>query len=210
MADRFYNREVLLHTNLSPETYCLPLKVQTASIPIKTKKLPYGYLALLFSFAWAMVAGAGTVVLGAGAWAMVAGAAIVVAGAGAMVALVAGVELWAGAMLALAAWAVLGVWAGAGLGPGAGVVALCIAGIIAKTHRQRGFSLSFAVGLSLATTASGISLGIGFKLGLLNPLVMLAVAGTSLPLAAMMIYPPLRRARLVAKYRKSEQQLIKP
>ncbi len=108
---------------------------------------------------------------------MVAGAAIVVAGAGVMVALA------------------------------AGVVALHIAGIILETHRQRGFSLSFAVGFSLATTASGISLGIGFKLGLLNPLVMLAVAGTSLPLAAMMIYPTLRRARLVAKYRKSEQQL---
>lgn len=210
MADRHYSREVLLHTNSSPETQCLAIQVQTAAIPIKTKKLPYGSLVMLLLFAWAMVASAGTVAVGAGVWAMVLGAGVVVAGTGALAALTTGVDPWVGALAALASWAGFGVWAGAGLIAGAGVVGLCVAGIVIKIHRQRGFGLSFAIGISFLTTVLGISLGMGFKLGLLNPLVVLAVAGTTLPLAAMMIYPPLRQARLVAKYRQSEQQRLEP
>lgn len=210
IADKLYCREVLLHTNAFPEVQRLLIQVQTAPIPLETKKLPYRFLLLLLLSSWFMVAGAGSMAIGVGIWAIVAGAGAVVAGAGALVALAFGADPLTGALPALVVWAGLGVWAGAGLITGAGVVSLCMAGILVKIHRKRGFSAIFASGISLLTTALGISLGVGFKFGFLNPLVVLAVAGTSLPLAIMMLYPPLRKGRLIARYRKSEDQLIKP
>lgn len=81
---------------------------------------------------------------------------------------------------------------------------------VAESCSQRGFSTSLAVGISLLTTALGISLGLWFKLGLLNPLLISTVLATGVPLAAMIFYPPLERKRLIANYRKLEQHLIKP
>lgn len=54
------------------------------------------------------------------------------------------------------------------------------------------------------------SLGIGFTIGFLNPSIILALAGTGLPLATMISYPLLRRRRIIAKYQQSQQHLIKP
>jgi len=56
----------------------------------------------------------------------------------------------------------------------------------------------------------GISLGISFTVGLLNPLIILALAGTGLPLATIIFYPILNRRRIIAKYQQSQQHLIKP
>jgi hypothetical protein len=85
---------------------------------------------------------------------------------------------------------------------GEGVAASCL---------NRGFSKTLACGVSILSGALGISLGIGFKLGFFNNLpVMSAVLGTSFPLAAMLLYPPLERARRIANYRKLEGHLIKP
>ena len=60
------------------------------------------------------------------------------------------------------------------------------------------------------TVGLGTSLGIGCIVGLLNPYILLALAGTGIPLVTWLSYPPLKRYRLIAKYRKSEQRLIKP
>ncbi|MDB9497851.1 serine/threonine protein kinase, partial [Nodularia spumigena CS-336/02] len=69
---------------------------------------------------------------------------------------------------------------------------------------------SIAIPLLLFTAGLGISGGIGCIVGLLNPYILLALSGTGLPLATMLLYPPLQRRRLIAKYRKSEERLIKP
>lgn len=81
---------------------------------------------------------------------------------------------------------------------------------VAESCLNRGFSKKLAFGVSLLSAALGVSLGIGLKLGFLHHLVMPAVIGTSLPLGMMILYPPLERVRRLSKYRKLEQNLIKP
>jgi hypothetical protein len=81
---------------------------------------------------------------------------------------------------------------------------------VAQNCLNRGFSKTLAVGVSLLSAALGISLGMGLKLGFFNQIVMSAVLCTSFPLAALILYPPLERARRIANYRKLEGHLIKP
>ena len=47
MADKVYHRQILLHTNSSPEVHALNIKLETAVLPIERKKTPYVWLALL-------------------------------------------------------------------------------------------------------------------------------------------------------------------
>ena len=58
------------------------------------------------------------------------------------------------------------------------------------------------------TSAVGISLGLGFKLGFF--FVIYGVLMTGLPLSWMMSYGTKERSRLIAQYHKSKQFLIKP
>lgn len=51
MANKTYERQILLCTNSLPETHCIDIKVNTAPIPIQNKKLPYTALGLLVLFA---------------------------------------------------------------------------------------------------------------------------------------------------------------
>jgi hypothetical protein len=51
MANKTFEREVLIHTNSQPETQVLNIKVKTAPVPIAQKKLPYFSLVLLVLFA---------------------------------------------------------------------------------------------------------------------------------------------------------------
>lgn len=81
---------------------------------------------------------------------------------------------------------------------------------ITQNCLQRGFSKTLAFWVSLLSAALGISLGIGWKLGFFNALVIFGFWGSSLPLATILLYPPLERARRIAKYRKLEGHLIKP
>ncbi|HBB35611.1 MAG TPA: serine/threonine protein kinase [Cyanobacteria bacterium UBA9273] len=81
---------------------------------------------------------------------------------------------------------------------------------VAETCVQRGFSKTLAFGVSLLSAALGISLGVGLKLGFVHGMVTGAILGTGLPLATMIVYPMLDRARRIAKYRKLEEHLIKP
>jgi serine/threonine protein kinase len=72
-----------------------------------------------------------------------------------------------------------------------------------------GDDISTVILLTL-TAGLGTSLGIGCIVGFFHPYILLALAGTGIALATMLFYPPLKRHRLIAKYRKSEQHLIKP
>ncbi|MBD2694226.1 serine/threonine protein kinase, partial [Anabaena catenula FACHB-362] len=64
--------------------------------------------------------------------------------------------------------------------------------------------------LLLLVTGFGASAGIGIIIGFLNPLILLALTGTSLPTLAMLFYSPISHRQLIAKYRQSEESLIKP
>jgi hypothetical protein len=64
--------------------------------------------------------------------------------------------------------------------------------------------------LLLLVTGFGASAGIGIIVGFLNPLILLALTGTSLPTLAMLLYSPISHRQLIAKYRQSEKSLIKP
>ena len=48
MADKLYKRQLFLHTNGYPKTHTLPLKVQTASMPIERRKSSYTNLIWAF------------------------------------------------------------------------------------------------------------------------------------------------------------------
>lgn len=69
---------------------------------------------------------------------------------------------------------------------------------------------SFTTVLILLTLGFGASVGTGIIAGFLNPLILLALTGTSLPTLSMLLYSPLKTRRLITKYRQCEESLIKP
>lgn len=69
---------------------------------------------------------------------------------------------------------------------------------------------SFTTVLILLTLGFGASAGTGIIMGFLNQFILLALTGTSLPALSMLLYSPLKRRRLITKYRQSEESLIKP
>lgn len=247
VANKTFEREVLIHTNALPETQVLNIKVNTAPIPLASKKLPYFSLALLVFFAaaatwfetsaWeeivsnsgeigaavaifvsAFVAMLGVVAavtsgllsnfvaklrtrFGVKLKAMDTVAAVFFAGVAAMVVASFGAQFRA-TDAAIAAFAAVDAIVFMAAFEGEGVAQSCV---------ERGFSKRLAFGVSLFAAALGISLGMGLKLGFFNnPLVMAAILGTSFPLANMILYPPLDRAKRIANYRKLEGHLIKP
>ena len=246
MANKTFEREVVVRTNSQPETQVLKLKVKTAPVPIATKKLPYFSLVLLVLFATAATwvetsAWEGIVTKSGTTGIMIAifvSAFIAILGVVAAVttdvvsSLVAKLRTRFGVSLK-ALDTVVAVFF-------AGVAAMCVAGFgtrfratnaaiaafaavdavvfmaafegegVAQSCLNRGFSKTLAFGVSLLSAALGISLGMGLKLGFVNRLVISAILATSFPLATMILYPPLERARRLANYRKLEGHLIKP
>ena len=247
MANKTFERELLIHSNSQPETQIVNIKVNTAPVPIATKKMPYFSLALLVFFAavatWVetsawegIVNKSGTlgmaIAIFVSAFVALLGvmaavtsnfisnvvakirsrfglplkaldtvAAVFFAGVAAMMVTGFGAKFRA-TNAAIAAFAAVDAVVFMAAFEGEGVAASCL---------NRGFSKTLACGVSILSGALGISLGIGFKLGFFNNLpVMSAVLGTSFPLAAMLLYPPLERARRIANYRKLEGHLIKP
>lgn len=254
MANKTFEREVLIHTNSQPETQVLKVKVKTAPVPLAAKKLPYFSLALLVLFAAAatwfqttawegIVSKNGTIgmaiaifvsafvaVLGFAAAvtsgfisnvvakirsrfgvplkAMDTVAAVFFAGIAAM--FVAGFGAQFREMDTASTWGIASLHAAFAAVDAVVFMAAFEGEGVAQSCLQRGFSRTLAIGVSLLSTALGISLGLGLKLGFANRLVMSALVGTSLPLANMILYPPLERAKRIANYRKLEGHLIKP
>lgn len=64
--------------------------------------------------------------------------------------------------------------------------------------------------LYLLTAALGTSFGIVYIIGSVNLYMLSAVAGTGLSLVSILLYPSMKRRKLIAKYRQSEEYLIKP
>lgn len=62
----------------------------------------------------------------------------------------------------------------------------------------------------LLSLGLGLSAGLALTFSTFNPLLLITLTATGLPLAAMTFYPPLKRYQLINKYRKNEQHLIQP
>ncbi|TVP64838.1 MAG: hypothetical protein EA343_04485, partial [Nodularia sp. (in: Bacteria)] len=182
MADKLYKRQLLLRTNAYPEIYPLIVQVQTAPVPIEKLELQVSYARLAGIFLFFAVL---SIII---SWAIAVGGSSS-AGVGVVVGVVVGAVF--GALVVLVDM----------------LVGVAAARDVINTAQNK----SIAIPLLLFTIGLGISFGIGCIVGLFNPYILLALAGTGLPLAAtLLLYQSLQRRSLIAQYRKSEKRLIKP
>jgi hypothetical protein len=228
-ADKYYERHLLLHTNASPETHDVTIRVQTAPLPIDVKKPPYKSMAVLFIFSTVIT----TIVIGSLGWSQTAIGIIALA-----VATVA--TIWGtGGYLGIKAWSwigggigltftglaiqmiqgfsgaffalIFGAFSGAMLGAAFGVwVDIIVINLLDRDFWREITLDRFVLTLSALSTVLGIALGMGFVVGFINVYTLLTLGGSGLPLAAMLLYPSLKHRWLIARYRKSEQNLIQP
>lgn len=228
-ADKHYERHLLLHTNASPETHDVTIRVQTAPLPIDVKKPPYKSMAVLFIFSTVIT----TIVIGILGWSQTAIGIIALA-----VATVA--TIWGtGANLGIKAWSwigggigltfiglaiqitqgfssaffalIFGAISGAMLGAAFGVwVDIIVINLLDRDFWREITLDRFVLTLSALSTVLGIALGMGLVVGFINVYTLLTLGGSGLPLAAMLLYPSLKHRWLIARYRKSEQNLIQP
>lgn len=219
MADKQYKRQLILHSNAYPASHTLTVKVQTAALPIEKRKLPYWRLIAMFllvvvaamPITWSIpylkvsnyVFYVFPVVSGCLSFlvhnrlfrqrlALAVGVAV-------------GTAVGAAVALAVAGAGAVGEAVGEAVAVGmavSGAVALALD--MAKEAKNLFTSILILLILGL-----GISVGTGIIIGF-NSFILLALNGTSLPALFMLLYPPLKRRKLIAKYRQSEESLIKP
>jgi hypothetical protein len=222
MADRTYLRKILLHTNATPKTYSVTLKVQTTPFVSSASQLPYASIVLLLSTSMTLAnmlafpdSFTGTMALG---WVLFLAvgttAAVAVTETGAL-ALALTLALVVILSLALSisltqALAQAKYWSFGWAIIGAIVLASAGGWNIVRESVKRGFSNSFALALSILTILFGGSLGVWVKVGLESLFATSMVLGTGLILITMVIYPPLKKIREISKYLASEEYLIKP
>lgn len=211
-ADSIYQRQILLHTNSSPETHTIFVKVQTASLPIANKKPPYASLAILLLTSGAAVL-SGSVVA-----AVLAAVSMTVVGAS----IVNVDDVVFGAVVAALVASLFGLALGSVFGSLAAVFVAIEVWAITKTAdeardrtasqnlEKEGFGKCFAVVLVLLTATFGGCLGIGLRVGFFHQWLMFAFVFTGSALTSVLVYPSINRRRRLAKYRQSEQHLIKP
>lgn len=236
MADRFFRRQIFLRTNSSPETLPLALNVQTAPL-IKTRKLPYFSLAFVggLSILFSLLVAAGFTVdseekdflfLFAGLG-LVAGGII---GAGSRNGeTTKWLQIWNGAWrgFLIGGGSLLGITEiPLLLGWGSGVFeAQCLGALVgaivpfftvnnigdtASKMARQGFSRITIISALVLTISLGLISGLGFWMKIPLSWMPPALVVTAVPLAGILLYPPLRRWQLIAKYSKTEQHLIKP
>jgi len=217
MANAVYERQLLLHTNSAPDISGLYIKIQTNSLPIKTRKISYfplvgvfiaaGILTwvsqitvaiiLFFTVFVALLCAVGGIITGGKNGAIEGAKFGVVTGA------VAGV--------------LTGVFAGANqYGVWVLFLTLILALVITKIGFniivKKGFNRSFAMLVLTLTAGLGITVGMGITLGFFHPLIILALIGVGWPLTRILIYPSFNQVLTERKYRQLLQgeDLIKP
>jgi serine/threonine protein kinase len=240
MAKNVYNRQILLHTNSDPETYPLTVKVQTAplfknkKIPYLSLTLLCGlsscislmvfgsftmgrlsenlvYLLSVFGVPCGAVFGAMSGAT-AGAlttntetidWDKITNLALLGALTGVLIAAGA---LWGMELGASSEFGPLMIVFGAAV-PLLGII---LVRTIGSDMLRKGFSAQAVVEILVLTVGLGAILGLFYLVELSFPFVVPAILGTGLPLAIKILYPLLKQRKLIAKYRQSEQRLIKP
>jgi len=238
MADKTYERQILLHTNSTTETYAISVQVQTDAIPITARKPPYLSLVLLggscCGWSWLFFQ-----LLPFWNFPSAISIPLIIVFGGAFSEAVSGGVAknifkhiqpppmfnfptgLGGILLFLFFWQIILLAVGVIIGGYVmyitvlflifiGAYSVSTVKYLGAEIKKKGFNQKASVALLILTIGLGTSLGVGLKLGALNLPVLAAVLGTSLPLAGMLFYPPLQRRQLIAKYRKSEQNLIKP
>ncbi|MBF2067715.1 MAG: protein kinase [Calothrix sp. C42_A2020_038] len=215
VSNQIYHRQILLHTNSAVDIQTIPVKIKTAPLPITQSKKPYGSLLLLLATSGAMAwTGAAVAAIIAAVLMTVIGAGIVVvddivfgAAVAALVTSFLGVALGPvfgaviSVMVAIEIWCVIR----AGMSNLTGVKPLVL-----TTNLKKDFSHLTGLVIVVLTALLGSCSGLVLKTGVINFWTVLAIASTSSSLAVILVYQPIRGRRLVAKYRKSEERLIKP
>ena len=232
MANQLYHRQVLLHSN-SDLNQALTITVQTAPL-YEVKKIPYLSLALLcvlsgFLTGWIPAIASSFSEIAPKA---IAGAVIGAAGGvtitltttnehkvrrGLLLGALLGALIVSGVMALVYfgseynwfnnTWSLLG---GITIGAIAPVLEVNLLRESGVKMANQGFSRKAVLTTLILTVGLGISSGLDWMLGGWNQFVLTAILGTGLPLAGMIVYPIVKRSRLMAKYRQSEQFLIKP
>ncbi|WP_414542753.1 serine/threonine protein kinase [Nostoc sp. CCY0012] len=239
MTDKQYKRQLILHSNAYPATHTLTVKVHTAALPIEKRKIPSGDLIGLFLIAvevavtmtWFITYGASwflqafgyeeilffsilSLIHGYGSWCGYFGlktkCSVGMALTNALTLALSFVVLKAvDEALTMAVGSVVSFVVGF-------VVAGAMAGAMPEAVlwlMKRAINLakdSFTTVLILLILGFGASVGTGIIAGFLNPFILLALTGTSLTTLSMLLYSPLKQRKLIAKYRQSEESLIKP
>ena len=236
MAGERYVRQLRLHTNGFPETYSFPLQVKTAPIPIKTQRISYHPFVLLFLFTlfssrlvfWSVAMVGATIgssvvmafgtaigsVLGleVAAWTMAAAGAPLGAIASTIASVVVGIGTLTGVWVLAGTLGgeIMPVAAGAGIGLVAGWIIGTAIGLAIEKFLLKAAGKDYAIGISLLTASLAAILGVGFTIGLQNPLIIIAIACTGVPLVSLLLHLPLRRTKVIANYRRSERHLVRP
>lgn len=225
MADKRYKRQLILHSNAYPASDNLTVKVQTAALPIEKRKLPYWRLIAMFllvvvaamSITWSIpylnylkvsdyVSGVvvGVVIgLMSGLTSLSQDKDMAKAMAQAVGGTVGGAVGGAVGMAVYEAM-VMGVYEAAAVFWAVSMAVGC-AVILAMSLAENLFTSI----LILLILGLGISVGSGIIIGF-NSFILLALTGTGLTTLFMLLYLPLKRRKLIAKYRQSEESLIKP
>jgi serine/threonine protein kinase len=219
MADKQYKRQLILHSNAYPASHTLTVKVQTAALPIEERQLPYWRLIAMF---FQVVMAAMSITF------MIPSLTIsnyvfgVMCGCITFIycrneAMAVGVGWGVGCAMAMGRLGMALGWAvtvGVGWAVTVGVVT-AISMVMAVTlavdmaKEAKNLFTNILILLILSSIGLGISVGTGIIIGF-NSFILLALTGTSLPALFMLVYPPLQRRKLIAKYRQSEESLIKP
>ncbi|MBD2692787.1 serine/threonine protein kinase, partial [Anabaena catenula FACHB-362] len=235
MADKQYKRQLILNSNAYPASHTLTVKVQTAALPIEKSKINYWSLMGWFSIsAVVSMAMSGfciyyTVSIFWLWWSGIVGflyAALIYyseleKGKSVSVALgkaaLSFVSTGVISVLYIVPIAVYGAFYGTVYGAVIWAVIYGVYKVFFGRDINKSFiwfrdlaENSFTAVLILLVLGFGISVGTGIIIGFLNPFILLALTGTSLPTLSMLLYPPLKRRKLIAKYRQSEESLIKP
>lgn len=224
MANQTYNRQILLNTNSSPETYILDLKVHTNLYELP--KSPYVSLAVLLGLSgfctWLLtdfVLGFVAVVPVLAYWVVVAILAGFLAGSVLSAIGVRGIRIVKMASYLVGMMMIFVILVAGFLGTFlvalVGLAGLSIGfttGATIKNHLGRKFNLKMSMILSLLITGLGISLGAGLVVGYLNPWIFWSGIGTSLGWFLNVGSPHWERQRLLIQYNQAAQKrrLIKP
>ncbi|MBW4614112.1 MAG: protein kinase [Desmonostoc vinosum HA7617-LM4] len=234
MADKQYKRQLILHSNAYPAIHTLTVKVQTAALPIEKTEVPYAWLAgvLLIGAIAPLLMTLLIVYLTSIKLIIIAGLSLTIT----WLIAIAGLRRVIMAMIGVVIGLLFGALGGMIIGTFIMIIPIVlgisydivdnIPKIVGAIGAIVGLGYGFIKGLTidndckkwnwfriilyLLTAGLGTSFGIICIVGLANPYILFLLAGTGLPLFIYLLYSPLKRRKLIAKYRKSEESLIKP
>jgi serine/threonine protein kinase len=99
---------------------------------------------------------------------------------------------------------------GIGFGSMGGMALGGAIGLVVEQIRRHRVSQETAILMSLLTAALGVSVGLGLSFGFLNPVVLLTITTTGLPLGLVISCILLHRLKLLNQHRQMSQHLIRP